>query len=185
MPEHIGYLNSLGLDHGWGPTSVMQFVLEHIHIYAGTPWWASIALTALALRIVLLKPFMNATENGARMATIAPITKPVQERAKEAMKNGDQQLTVELRNELARMNARAGIKVWKSFLPMGIQIFGAVGTFICLKAMAALPVPGLETGGMLWFYNLTVPDPLYILPLATAGILHWVIRVRLSPKLTL
>lgn len=179
MPEQIGYLNAIGLDHGYGMTSVMQWVLEHIHIYTGQPWWISIVLTAVAVRAVLLKANLNAAENGARLATIKPITDPVNTRMREAMRAGDQTLTMECRAELQRMNARAGVKVWKSFVPM-LQIFPAYGIFFTLRAMAELPVPGMETGGALWFYNLTVADPTYLLPLMTAGILHWVLRVRIT-----
>lgn len=59
-----------------------------------------------------------------------------------------------------------------------VQIFTGFGTFILLRGMANLPVPGLEHGGLLWFHNLTVPDPFLILPLATSAVLHWVLRVR-------
>jgi YidC/Oxa1 family membrane protein insertase len=33
--------------------------------------------------------------------------------------------------------------------------------------MAYLPVESLRTGGILWFTDLTVPDPFYALPLMT------------------
>ena len=35
--------------------------------------------------------------------------------------------------------------------------------------MAKVPVASLATGGLWWFTDLTVNDPLYILPLITAG----------------
>ena len=84
----------------------------------------------------------------------------------------------QVRQEMQMINKRAGIKLWKSFVP-AIQMFTGYGTFMILRGMARLPVPGLEHGGVLWFHNLAVPDPFFILPLATAGILHWVLRVRL------
>ncbi|KAK8048049.1 mitochondrial export translocase [Apiospora saccharicola] len=40
--------------------------------------------------------------------------------------------------------------------------------FRLLRAMAALPVPSLETGGIAWFTDLSVYDPTYALPMATA-----------------
>ncbi|KAK8067342.1 YidC/Oxa1 family membrane protein insertase [Apiospora hydei] len=40
--------------------------------------------------------------------------------------------------------------------------------FRLLRAMGALPVPSLETGGVAWFTDLSVYDPTYMLPLATA-----------------
>ena len=66
-----------------------------------------------------------------------------------------------------------------------LQMFAGYGTFVLLRGMAKLPVPGLETGGLLWFHNLALPDPYFLLPLGTAGVLHWVLRVCLAPIPTL
>jgi len=178
IPEHIGYLKSLGLDYGYGPTAGIEWVLEHVHILTGTPWWLSIALTAILVRMVLFKPYINAAENASRMAKIMPITKPIQQRMMAAQRAGDMDAVMACRSELNSINKRAGISLSKSFVPM-VQVFAGYGTFVLLRAMSRLPVPGLETGGILWFHNLAVPDPLLILPIATAGVLHWVLRVRL------
>ena len=154
----------------------MEWTLEHIHIFAGTPWWASIGLTALLVRIVLFQPYIGAADNAARLATVKHITDPITTRMKEAQKRGDMDSVMKVRQELNLVHKRAGIKIWKSFVP-AIQVFAGYGTFVLLRAMAKLPVPGLETGGALWFHNLAVPDPIYLLPVLTAGVLHWVLRV--------
>lgn len=176
VPEHIGYLKSLGLDYGWGPTGLMEWTLEHVHVLSGTPWWVSISLTALLVRGVLFYPYIGAAENGARMSATSHLTKPIMEKSKEAMLAGDETTSQQLRAELMRINKRAGIAYWKSFAPM-LQIVPGMGTFFLLKAMANLPVPGLETGGALWFYNLAIPDPYLLFPIMTATVLHWLLRV--------
>lgn len=180
IPEHIGYLKSLGLEYGYGPTAGIEWLLEHVHILAGTPWWVSIALTAVLVRAILFKPYVNAAENAARMSKIMPITQPIQKNMMAAQKAGDMDALMRCRQELSLINKRAGISLWKSFVPM-VQVFAGYGTFVLLRAMSKLPVPGLETGGILWFSNLAIPDPLLILPFATAGVLHWVLRVRSFP----
>ena len=161
----------------------MEWLLEHIHIYSGGPWWISIGLTALVVRAVLFKPYVNAAENASRMQAIQPVTKPITAKMTEAMKNRDNETAMQLRQELSMINKRAGIKVWKSFVP-AIQMFAGYGTFVLLRGMSRLPVPGLETGGALWFHNLTIPDPYFLLPIATAGVLHWVLRVCPNPACT-
>ncbi|KAH7330454.1 60Kd inner membrane protein-domain-containing protein [Rhexocercosporidium sp. MPI-PUGE-AT-0058] len=190
IPEHIGYLHELGLDYGWGPTSIMQYILEHIHVYTGTPWWVSISLTAIAMRALMFKPYIDAAENAARMQTIMPITKPLTTKMQEANKAGDHTMVMQLRAEIQRINKRAGLKLWKSAVPM-LQVFVGYGTFVILRAMSNIPVPGLETGGFLWLYNLSIPDPYLILPATTAAVLHWVLRkggdtgsMNLSPEMT-
>lgn len=155
---------------------MMEWTLEHVHIYAGTPWWVSITLTAILVRAVLFKPYINAAENSARLATVQPLTQPVTARMQAASTAGDVDQAMQLRGELQRIHQRAGIKIYKNFIPM-LQVFAGYGTFILLRAMSRLPVPGLETGGAFWFQNLTIPDPIFVLPVATSAILHWVLRV--------
>lgn len=50
--------------------------------------------------------------------------------------------------------------------------------------MAYLPVPSLQTGGLLWFPDLTAADPFYILPLAVTGTMFFILEVsHLLPNL--
>jgi YidC/Oxa1 family membrane protein insertase len=37
-------------------------------------------------------------------------------------------------------------------------------TFLGIKRMCNLPVESMTTGGILWFHDLTVADPTFILP---------------------
>lgn len=124
----------------------------------------------------MFKPYMDAADNAARLAHCAPITKPMTEKMSELTRQGDTPGAMALRAEVQKIHKRAGIVMWKSFVPM-LQMFAGYGTFVLLRGMGRLPVPGLETGGTLWFQNLALPDPYFLLPLATAGVLHWVLRV--------
>lgn len=181
IPEHIGYLKSLGLDYGWGPTAFIETLLEHIHIYTGTPWWASILLTAVAIRLALVKPYIAAADVSARLATIQPITMPVRDKMSAAQKAGNQQAMLLARQELIAIHKKANIQTYKAFVPL-LQVFLGYGTFRLFRGMAALPVPGLETGGFLWLKDLTVSDPFFILPLTTAGAFYLVMRVRTTTQ---
>jgi len=60
-------------------------------------------------------------------------------------------------------------------VPM-LQVFAGYGTFVLLRAMAKLPVPGLETGGIFWFTDLSTRDPMFILPLATSFVLYRLLK---------
>ncbi|KAH8656667.1 60Kd inner membrane protein-domain-containing protein [Tricladium varicosporioides] len=175
MPEQLGYLKSMGLEYGYGPTAMMEWIMEHIHVYAGTPWWATIAITAVLVRAALFKFYVGSAENATRMAAVQPYTKPLTDKMRACQANGDTTGLMQYKNEISLIHKRAGIKYWKSFAPLA-QAFTAYGTWVLLRAMSKLPVPGLETGGLLWFHNLTIPDPYFILPAATAGVLHWLLR---------
>ncbi len=177
IPERIGYLKDLGLDYGWGPTAFIQFLLEHIHIYTGTPWWASILLTAVTVRLALFKPYVGAADASARLAKIQPITAPVRDKMMACQRTGDQQGMLLARQELKEIHKKADIKTYKAFVPL-LQVFLGFGTFRLFRGMASLPVPGLETGGLLWLQDLTVPDPYYILPVVTSAAFYLLMRVR-------
>ncbi|CAG5929147.1 unnamed protein product [Menidia menidia] len=42
--------------------------------------------------------------------------------------------------------------------------------------MAYLPVPSLQTGGALWFTDLSAADPFYILPFAVTGTMFFILE---------
>ena len=172
IPEQIGFLKALGLDYGWGPTSVVQWALEHIYIYTGLPWWASLALLAVAARAAIFKPSLTATAMQQKLQDLRknPRYEAAMQAVKETMVSGDKMAAMAAQAELKQMNKAAGYQMWKTLIPM-INIPIAFGVLRLIRGMAALPVPSLETGGALWFQDLTVADPYYILPLVTAGFL--------------
>ena len=49
--------------------------------------------------------------------------------------------------------------------------------FYSLRGMCNLPVESLTRGGALWFENLTVPDPYYLLPLISTATLFVMFKV--------
>lgn len=176
MPEMIGYLRAMGLDYGWGPTSLMQWLLEHIHIWSGASWCASIVLLTVAMRLVLLRPYMAASDTAARLAHLAPKLKPFRDKAQQAASEGDRVGQQAAMMETMRMYREHGIKIRNTFIPF-IQLPLGFGAFRLYRGMAEIPVPGLLDGGWLWFTNLSIPDPYLVLPVATAGVLHLVLRV--------
>ena len=176
--EYIGFLKDMGLDYGWGPTAFVQTLLEHIHIYTGTPWWASIALSVLAIRAGIFKIYINAQDTSARVAAIKPLTAGVDKRYKDAVKKMDQQEMREVALERKAIYGKAGIKPMRMLLPIAFQVPLGFGTFRLLRGMSTLPVPGFETGGLLWFSDLTIPDPFFILPILTGASFYITFRVR-------
>lgn len=70
----------------------------------------------------------------------------------------------------------------KSLICFQAPVF--ISFFIALRKMAYLPVPSLQTGGFLWFPDLTAADPFYILPLAVTGTMFFILEVsRLLPSM--
>ena len=178
IPEQIGFLKGLGLDYGWGPTSSMEWLIEHIYVYTGLPWWATLAVTAVAVRLAIFKPTISSQIESQKMQDLRknPKYAALQNRMKATMQSGDHDELMAVRNEIRNIHKAIGLKWWKIAVPM-LQVPVGFGMLRLVRGMADLPVPSLETGGMLWFQNLAIPDPYYLLPLAAAGMFVVSMRV--------
>ena len=163
---------------------MIQWLVEHIHVYAGTPWWATIMISAAVLRVGLFKLFSDASDQGARMALLKDTYRPLSAKIKAAKEAKDQVMIMSLTNDLRVLWKDAGVKPWKGFLPILIQIPFGFGTFRLLRNMYEVPVPGMVDGGVLWFQDLTVADPLLILPISMGVVSYFTMKV-LGPNLRL
>lgn len=177
VPERIGYLSEIGINYGYGITSSLQYVIEHIHVSAGLPWWGSVAATAVILRIALLPLFLKSSDIMARSQALNPVLQPITNRMKAAQKAGDQVAMMSAWNELGAARKRAGISISGQFTPILAQGIIAYCGFRLVRAMATLPVPALKTEGPLWLQDLTLSDPYLILPIAMAGTIHLLVRM--------
>lgn len=179
--EYIGFLKELGLDYGWGPTAFIQTMLEYVHIYTGTPWWVSILLTALLLRALMLKVYINAADTSARLQLIKPQDTAIKAKLSSARAAKDFQATVKGTAELQTLYRASGIQMWRLWIPM-LQVPLGYGTFRLLRGMALLPVPGFDQGGLLWIKDLTLSDPYAALPIVAALAFYYTFKVsRVSP----
>ncbi|KAI4213125.1 MAG: hypothetical protein LQ351_004279 [Letrouitia transgressa] len=181
LTDHFGFMKELGLDYGWGPTALVEWTLEHIHVLLGTPWWGSIVLTAMLSRLVLFKVFIDASDNTARTQTLAPALKDLRARLNDAKAKQDIPAMMGIQREVKAIYKLAGVQMYKTALPL-LQVPLGFGLFRLMRGMAALPVPGLENGGFLWITDLTVSDPYFILP-TVAGISSFVL-FRMSSQQT-
>ncbi|KAK0660096.1 OXA1 inner membrane protein mitochondrial precursor encoded by the oxa1 protein [Cercophora samala] len=184
MPEQIGFLKNLGLDYGWGPTSLMEFFLEHTYVYSGLPWWASIALVSLGIRAVLVKPMFTAAEMNQKLQDLKrdPKYEALEKDVLSAFQGGvelDKYAMMEKRNKMKAMRRASGYRMLPASLPALVQIPVGFGMFRLIRGMADLPVPSMETGGTLWFTDLTVSDPTFVLPLIGAGLMIAAMRIPL------
>jgi len=96
--------------------------------------------------------------------------------------NKDQNAMMVLRSEKMQMERAVGYKAWKMFLPFA-QLPIVIGAVRLMRDMATLPVPSLETGGLLWFQDLTLADPFFVLPIVTAYLYYASMRVCAPPLL--
>ncbi|KAI0599265.1 60Kd inner membrane protein-domain-containing protein [Biscogniauxia sp. FL1348] len=169
IPEQIGYLKTLGLDYGWGPTSCVQWFLEHIYIYTGLPWWGSIAVVGVLYRAVMFMPTLTGARHQYLIQKVHSSPEFLNAKAafeEAAYRTQDQTALLQARATMSKLTKNSGAQIWRPFVGMAMIPF-SFGMFRLGRGMAAIPVPSLETGGVAWFTDLTVPDPYFILPVAS------------------
>ncbi|KAL1970832.1 hypothetical protein VTN77DRAFT_2666 [Rasamsonia byssochlamydoides] len=175
IPENVGYLKELGLDYGWGPSSMVEWTIEHIHIWTGLPWWASIVATGLLVRLALLKPAIMASDNAAKILAIRERSNSIRERIYYHTSTGNSIEMMKARAELQDLNREHDIKAWKSFVPL-LQIPFGFGCYRVVNGMSSLPVPGLAAESLGWIADLTVRDPYFLLPAATTVLMYLTVK---------
>ncbi|RWA03426.1 hypothetical protein EKO27_g11679 [Xylaria grammica] len=166
IPERLGYLKELGLDYGWGPTSTCQWLLESIHVYSGMPWWGSIAAVAILFRAALFYPTLVGAKHQALLQAAQAKPEFIEAKARfdeAAYHTKDRAAMLTARSDMTRVTRESGAAAWKPLVGMVMFPF-SIGMFRLVRGMAGIPVPGMETGGFAWFSDLTVHDPLFILP---------------------
>lgn len=177
IPEGIGYLHEIGLNFGYGPTSMLQWTLEHLHIYTGLPWWSSIMATALVVRLCMVPLFLMSSDQMARQNALVTVTKPITDRITAAQRTQDTQAMQIAYAEMLAVRKRAGLSFKRQMTPVILTaVFGFCG-FRLLRAMSTLPVPGFHDGGFLWLKDLTLTDPYLILPIAMGLSVHLLTRL--------
>lgn len=176
--DHAGQLKELGLDYGFGITTMIEKGIEQIYLQTGYGWAGSIAMTAVGVRIAIFFFQRLSSDKMAGLAALKPLTAPIQEKLDDAIARGDkQQQQAYKMQQMQIMQPHMG-GVVSMFGFMGVQAVIGFCAFRLLRAMAALPVPGMNQDGILWFTDLTVHDPYYFMPLLTSGFFYLIMKVR-------
>ena len=176
--DHPGQLAELGLDYGYGITTMFEKLLETIYLQTGWGWAGTIMASTVVVRSGMFVFQALSSDKMATMAALRPVTGPLQEQLNAAIASGDKQ-----KADLLRMKQAAIMKPYVSGMGamaafMGVQAVVGFCAFRCLRAMGELPVPGMVNDGFLWFSDLSSRDPYFLLPAATTAIMYKLFKVR-------
>lgn len=165
----IGTLQELGLAKWYTPPGLLQQLLEFVHISTGFAWVASIAVATVMIRVTFFPLMLKSIRNTSKLANINPMVKEQMAKLTQANKEGDKMAAAEAQMSVQKLFKDNGVNPLMSIVPIFIQMPVFIFFYYALNSMIALPVPGMETGGLLWFTDLTAADPKHILPLATSA----------------
>lgn len=161
-------LSSVGLGGYW-PPGLIQSALELIHNHAHLPWWACIVTLTVTLRLAVLPVMVKMQRVGATIANLNKDAQVLHARIQECKAAGDKigesQAGIEIMKLYQKHNAHPLQMIPLAFAQVPLFLSMLYG----LRGMAELPLESLRTGGMLWFTDLVIPDPLFALPLVACG----------------
>ncbi|CAH0547405.1 unnamed protein product [Brassicogethes aeneus] len=167
---------SMGLG-GWSPVGMAQNCFEYLHVDLGLEWWAAIAVGTLVVRLLLFPLVIIAQRNAARMNNYLPQLQAIQVKMTEARQTGNQLDAARYSQELMIFMKEKQLNPFKNMVVPIAQMPIFVSFFVGLRQMTNIPVQSLETGGLWWFTNLTVPDQYFLMPIITSATLYATIEL--------
>lgn len=172
-------MKDLGLDYGWGPTAFFQSLVELSYLNLELGWAGSIVVSAFILRNILFFGFQRGGSDAmAKIAAVNPVLQPLLKEMEDAKRRGDEDKAQALKMKQGAILKEVGADAYKTVGVALAQMFFGFGAFRCLGGMSRFGVEGMSSEPLLWISNLTVPDPYYILPVLTGGIMYNVMKVR-------
>uniref|UniRef100_V9KZ66 Oxidase (Cytochrome c) assembly 1-like protein n=1 Tax=Callorhinchus milii TaxID=7868 RepID=V9KZ66_CALMI len=166
-------LSELGLG-GNSPVGLVQNILEHLHTDLTLPWWGAIITGTVLARLLVFPVIVKGQREAAKLNNHMPEMTRLTNLMNEAKHSGNKFDFAKTYSDLMLFQKKHDINPFRGFLVPLVQAPVFLSFFMALRQMASLPVPGLQTGGIGWFIDLTAPDPLFILPLAVTASM-WVI----------
>lgn len=157
-----GDLVSIGLG-GYSPVGLVQTSLDYLH-QLGLPWWGAILVCTVVLRAALFPMVVKLQSNAARLNNIRPEMDRIMLRVKQHKEVGNTILAAQAMAEMMQLYQKNNCHPFKMMIMPFLQLPIFITFFMALRGMASAPVESMKYGGMLWFTDLTVPDPYFLLP---------------------
>ncbi|KAG7241587.1 hypothetical protein INR49_025507 [Caranx melampygus] len=169
-------LAELGLA-GHTPVGLIQNLLEFMHLDLGLPWWGAIVVGTVLARMAVFPVIVKGQREAAKLNNVLPEMTKLTNKMSEAKQSGNKFEFAKAYSELNLFQKKHDVNPLRGFLVPLVQAPIFVSFFIALRKMAYLPVPSMQTGGMLWFPDLTAADPFYILPIAVTGTMFFILEL--------
>jgi YidC/Oxa1 family membrane protein insertase len=149
--------------------AILGHVLLYFHDTLGTPWWLSIALLTVVVRTLLFPLTVKQVKNMRAMQDL----KPEMDKIRTHYRDNRQKQ----QEEMMKLYQERKVNPLGGCLPILVQMPVFIGIFYVIRQFGGYTIgdrvvpPRFESfheGGILWFQNLSVADPYYILPVISA-----------------
>uniref|UniRef100_A0A3Q3B9V0 OXA1L mitochondrial inner membrane protein n=1 Tax=Kryptolebias marmoratus TaxID=37003 RepID=A0A3Q3B9V0_KRYMA len=159
------------------PVGLVQNLLEFFHLDLGLPWWGAIVLGTVLARLAMFPAIVKGQREAAKLNNVLPQITKLTNKMNEAKQSGNKYEFAKAYSDLNLFQKKHDVNPLRGFLVPLVQAPVFISFFIALRKMAYLPVPSLQTGGVLWFTDLTAADPFYVLPLAVTGTMFFILEL--------
>ena len=120
---------------------------------------------------------LYAKKNSKRMSVIQPQLLEYREQSTAFYHAGDYTRFTEINRKVKALYKEHNVKPSLTVL---CQLVLISSFFFAIRGMTGAPIESLATGGVMWFTDLTIPDPYYILPILNCTVLTTNISVSLA-----
>jgi YidC/Oxa1 family membrane protein insertase len=148
---------------------ILGVVLLYFHNTLGAPWWLSIAMLTIVVRTLLFPLTVKQVKNMRAMQDL----RPEMERIRAQYRDNRQKQ----QEEMMRLYQERKVNPLGGCLPILVQMPIFIGIFYVIREFGGYTVGdrvvpprfvSFHEGGILWFQNLSAPDPYYLLPIISA-----------------
>ena len=149
---------------------IAEHSIQSIVHYTGLPWWLSISLLTVAVRSSNFPLLFFQYRAMAPLATAMPSYRFLGEIFTETKASNFEKLTASIAS-IRQINKAHNTKFTKAFAYIMLQVPQFITFIWGVRSLCARNTE-LQTGGILWFTDLTAPDPYLILPVVSLGLTY-------------
>jgi YidC/Oxa1 family membrane protein insertase len=139
-------------------TDLLGGVLEFFHS-SGVPWWLSIAILTVIVRSLLFPLTIRQVKSMRAMQDLKPDMDKIRAQYKD---NRQKQ-----QEEIMKLYQERQINPFGSCFPLLIQMPIFITMFYVIRSFGSTH-ESFTSGGLMWFPDLSVHDPYYVLPILSA-----------------
>ena len=157
-----------------------EHIIENIVHFTGMPWWFSIGVLTIGIRVINLPLLFLQYRAMSPLAKVIPNYRLLNELLKNAEISKANRL-ITLLTSVRKINKEHNIKFSKAFA-YGLFQLPQFLTFIWGIRSLCVRNPDLVTGGTAWFVDLSQSDPYMILPLCSLGLTYMNLQRGITPE---
>lgn len=149
------------------PTHIVMYVVDQIHHFAGIPYWEAIMITTLMLRITLVPAAIVLLRDVTKLKMLRSEIKGIKESFNGVTAAEDPTIRFKYLAKIKELFIINKLNPLQTAFLSVLQFPIFLYVFLGLRSMGTY-FPEFSSGGALWFTDLSVPDPYFLLPALNA-----------------